>query len=322
MKIAFTKIEKPPLAKMSMGFAILSILVMLILLIFFSCFKISWTNMTNEKTFQNIKIMLIILFTLGLIFSILIAVSWFLADLGKIIDNKMQFILLSIISFSFINIVILFYLFHKNKTNKQKWKITWKFFGWKKFSIYEIVLGGVFTALTIVFAYLEQFMPGLVIGVGLTFKYVILIVIGVVISPILAICVGITAALLSILFVGPGHIISPWSFLLDYFVPMMMPGIVSLLRFTIKPEKSYINYLNYIIIGFLNSFGVFISQTISGIFVWTVLISVPNWGANTFLYSIIINTIHVWPLTYPLTQILIIPAIKVASLISKNKLLT
>ncbi|WP_156921448.1 energy-coupled thiamine transporter ThiT [Williamsoniiplasma luminosum] len=267
--------------------------------------------------------MTIAIFTLSLVFNLLITFSWFLTDIEQIMTNKMQFMLLSILSGAIINIGILIYIFKKYQVQKRKTSITWRGFwlklGFRKLTVYDIVLCGVFTALTIVFAYLEQFMPGLVGGGGLTFKYLGLIILGVAISPALSIIVGICGALLSLLFVGSTLIISPWSFILDYFIPMMIPGIVSILRFTITTKKSYINYLNYIIVGFLTFLGIYIIQTLSGYYIWVAMAGGPAWGNNGVVYSVVYNALSIWPFNYPLTQIIMVPTIKVALLVNKGK---
>ncbi|PPE05996.1 hypothetical protein [Williamsoniiplasma lucivorax] len=315
--------NKPKLIKLGIVFSIASVVVALCLVVVFSVWDISWTKLTDEEFFKNIKMLLIVIFTLDAIFGTLITMSWFLSDNEKIIENKMQFMLLSIISFAFINIGLLIYIFKKNKALQRREPLTWKRFwlrlGFRKLSVYDIVLCGMFTALTILFAYLEQFMPGLVGGGGLTFKYLGLIILGVAISPALSIIVGMTGALLSLLFVGSTFIISPWSFLLDYFVPMIIPGIVSILRFTISTKKGYVNYLNFIIVGFITFLGIYIIQTISGYFIWVAMAGGPAWGSNGVVYSVVYNALSIWPFNYPLTQVLMIPTIKVVMIMNKNK---
>ncbi|ATZ16938.1 thiamine transporter [Williamsoniiplasma luminosum] len=322
-KLRIHKPWQPLIIKIGFGFSLLSFLTILGLLILFSLLKMSWTNITNIEVFENIKTMTIAIFTLSLVFNLLITFSWFLTDIEQIMTNKMQFMLLSILSGAIINIGILIYIFKKYQVQKRKTSITWRGFwlklGFRKLTVYDIVLCGVFTALTIVFAYLEQFMPGLVGGGGLTFKYLGLIILGVAISPALSIIVGICGALLSLLFVGSTLIISPWSFILDYFIPMMIPGIVSILRFTITTKKSYINYLNYIIVGFLTFLGIYIIQTLSGYYIWVAMAGGPAWGNNGVVYSVVYNALSIWPFNYPLTQIIMVPTIKVALLVNKGK---
>ncbi|PPE05994.1 energy-coupled thiamine transporter ThiT [Williamsoniiplasma lucivorax] len=322
MKIAFTKIEKPPLVKMGMGFAITFFLIMLSLLITFCLMKISWTNINDGEVFENIKTMMIMVFALSLAFSILIAISWILSNLEKIIDNKMQFILLSILSFNFVNIGILIYLFHKNKIENTREKITWKGiahrFGFRKLTVYDVVLCGMFTALTITFEYVGQFLPQLPNGGGLGISYLPLITLAVVSTPILAIIAGGTTALIALAFIGNSYIISAWSYLLDYFIPMIIPGIVGFFKFKINSDKDYVSYVNFIIIGFFTFLGIYISQTLSGYFVWVATFG-PSWGESGWAYSIIYNAISVWALAYPFNQVLMVPTIKAAKLASRYR---
>ncbi|AVP49605.1 energy-coupled thiamine transporter ThiT [Williamsoniiplasma luminosum] len=309
--------EKPWLLKIAMTCSLITTIMLLVGLILFSVMEISWTNIIDPQVFENVQTFSIMLFSFAFAFGILITISWVVTDLDKILNNKMQFILLSVLSLMVINIGILIYVFETNKGAKSKRHLSWKLFGIRKLSIHDVVLCGMFTALTIVFAYTEQFMPQLPNGGGIALKYLPLITLGVVCSPVLSILAGGASALMSLLFLSSGLIISPWSYLLDYFIPMMIPGIISMLKFKITRKNGYISYLNYIIVGFFTFLGIYIIQTISGYFVWVAAFG-PSWGDNGWVYSIIYNGISVWALSYPVNQVLMVPMIKVSLLINRK----
>jgi len=179
--------------------------------------------------------------------------------------------------------------------------------GIKKWLTVDYVMIATFSALTITCAFIEgNLLPHLPYGGGMALKYIPLMIISFTISFAAGWLTGMISALMSLLFISAGNIISPWSFILDYFLPMTTPAIVGLMRFNLKNNKSIFTYINYFLHCFLVCLIIYFWQTLSGYFIWVQLYPNSVWsGYNPILYTLIYNFIHIFLFTYPLMQITI-----------------
>lgn len=277
----------------------------------------------DQTTMQNLKTFVIMLTSFGLFFNLLYIISASLSDYPKYQKYKMQFIFLSLFGLNVLNFILNVIIYQYDSTNEKiKWQIKRKKnlfnLGIRKWSTYDIALMGIFTALTIVLAYLEQFLPHMNNGGGIALKYIPIIVIAFIHSAIGGMMVGGISALMSLIFIPTAMIVSPWSYLLDYFLPMISPAITGLLRFKTSKKNNYLEYLNYVIIVVLTFMLVYLWQVLSGYFIWVALYG-PGWGNNGWIYSMIYNAIHVWIFTYPLAQIVVPSILKILSPVYQNK---
>lgn len=269
-------------------------------------------NIYNNKKIINIKIFIIGICVICLIFSLLYSISSWLTDYEKYISYKMQFIVLSILSVNIFNFIInvIIYFYEKNikkifcKKNKH---IILKLIGFRKWFILDFIMIAVFISLVIILDYIESnILPGLPNGGSIALKFIPLIVISFLHSCIAGWLTGVISSLMSLLFVKSGNIISPWSYILDYFLPMMAPSIVGIMKFKVNNDRNYITYVNYIIICFLPMLIIWFFQFLSGVVVWNVIFPDAIWlGYSGWIYSVIYNFIHVFLFTYPITQIIV-----------------
>ncbi|ATZ18454.1 thiamine transporter [Williamsoniiplasma somnilux] len=300
------------------GYVIAQSLFISFLLIFSICGQQQINNLFNNnwsgEYFDNLKTFFIMFTALGTFFNILFMVSTLIAKTKDFYDYKMQFMFLAIFSLNIISIIAFICFWTNNKsmqenkiTRNEHTKLLLNNIGIRKWKTYDIALIGVFCGLTIALAYLEEFLPHMPNGGGIALKYMPLIMISFIHSSIAGAATGAVSALMSLLFIPGSMIISPWSYILDYFLPMMSPAICGLLRFKITGEKNYLSYLNFVIMIILTFGLIYLWQTIGGYFIWVKLYG-PSWGESGWIYSIVYNAIHVWIFTYPIAQ-LVVPSI-------------
>ncbi|WP_374696507.1 hypothetical protein [Spiroplasma endosymbiont of Polydrusus formosus] len=82
---------------------------------------------------------------------------------------------------------------------------------------------------------------------------------------------------MSLLFISLHFYVSAWSYLLDYFVPMIIPIIAGFMHFKVNNDKKYITYVNYIIICFSIISLIYLSQVLSVVLIWTTLFPGSVW---------------------------------------------
>lgn len=270
-------------------------------------------NLNNDKNFKFIWFFCLCICILGLIFNIISIIIIYLISYEEFINYKLQFIILNIISFNFFCLIynIIIYSFEIKKkyflfVNISKWKKFLINLGIWKWKTFDIIIISIFIAKTLIFSYLETLLLNLLYGGGIGLKYITIISISFLHSVIAGFLTGSISSLLSLLFISSNFIISPWSYLLDYFIPMIIPSISGFMRFNIKNKKKYIIYINYIIICFTVVIFIYLSQILSGILIWINLFPNLVWkNYNNLLYVIIYNFIHIFIFTYPIIQIII-----------------
>ncbi|WP_425379415.1 energy-coupled thiamine transporter ThiT [Spiroplasma endosymbiont of Stenodema calcarata] len=270
-------------------------------------------HLESDQNFKNIWIFIIAICGFGLVFSIVYTISIWLANYEEYINYKMQFIILNIISFNLLNLIsnIVLYSYEIkisdilfSKANKKKrFLINLGIWKWKTF---DFVIIAMFAAVTLVLAFLETLIPNLPYGGSIALKYIPLTIISFIHSVLAGFITGTVSVLMSLLFIPSGFIVSPWSYLLDYFIPMTIPMIAGFMRFKVNNDKKYITYINYIIICFSIMTLIYLSQVLVGALIWTTLFPDSVWpGYTNWLYSIVYNFIHSFIFTYPIMQIVI-----------------
>lgn len=293
---------------------IFSVIITCLFLIFLLMFSINiaiFNLQGSNETIQKIKTFLIVFCSLGLFFNSLYLIAIFYSNWEKYHNYIFTFIFLSIFGSNipnvFLNIVV-YYL--KTKKSNFKIKVKWKDIGFYHWKTIDIAMMGLFIGITILMTFLEEnILPKLPSGGGIAVKYSILMIASIYLSVVSGFFVGLISAFLSILIVGGAAIISPWSFIFDYLLPMITPCIVG---FFVKKNNfssviCFLDYLNYIIPVVFVFIIIWIWQTISGTFIWNAI----GWGLNNkFTYSLIYNGLHIWIFTYPITQIITIPIFK------------
>ncbi len=267
-------------------------------------------HLNNDQYFKNIWVFCLTICGLSLIFSIISAISVWLTNYEEYINYKFQFIILNIISLNFFNLIsnIIIYsyeikvgdLLFTNTTKRKRFLISLGIWKWKTF---DIVIIAMFVASTLALAYLEKLLPNSPYGGGIGLKYLPLIVIAFLHSAIAGFITGSISAAMSLLFIASNFIVSPWSYLLDYFVPMIIPTIAGFMGFKVDNNKKYITYVNYIIICFSIITLIYLSQVLAGFLIWTTLFPDSVWpGYSNWLYAIVYNFIHIFLFTYPIIQ--------------------
>ncbi|WP_425381760.1 energy-coupled thiamine transporter ThiT [Spiroplasma endosymbiont of Polydrusus pterygomalis] len=301
---------------------IISLLTLLTLTITISILSANSINhffniTTTGWQFYSIKIYLILIFCLLLISSILLCIiSWTV----KTDDIDKNIIIISILAIFSINPVALIfnlvkhYQWQKAETFailKARWWTNFKLaFGIRRWLIIDYTIIGLFTALTIVCVFIEQILPKMPYGGGVAIKYLPLMVVSYILGFAGGWLTGMISALMSLLFISSGYIISAWSFLLDYFLPMTTPAIVALLRFNLRGDKSIFTYINYFLHCFLVCLIIYVWQTIVGYFVWAQITNANGskniWpGFTPLFYALVYNFIHIFLFTYPIMQLTI-----------------
>lgn len=222
-------------------------------------------------------------------------------------------IVLSIISLNFYGLYFLIKeIMVAKKQNEQEIGISfWVKFkrqvGIKKWVTFDYVLVALFCGLTITFAYIEEnLLPSMPFGGGIGLKYIPLIMISFTTCFLGGWLTGFVSALMSLLFIPASHILSPWSYLLDYFLPMTTPALIAFLPFKVSNDKSIFTYINYFLHCFIILSLIYIWQVLSGILFWGQQPGTRIWEGYTIItYSLIYNFIPIFIFTYPILQAII-----------------
>ncbi|WP_375316930.1 energy-coupled thiamine transporter ThiT [Spiroplasma endosymbiont of Virgichneumon dumeticola] len=319
LKINHDKIKKDMMVNMLFKIStLISLVFLLSILILVSVLSASRINNFFHINpdigykFYSSKVCLIIVSVLLLTSAVLVAIISWTANIDKIHENIFVFSFLAICS---INVIVLIL----NLIKHYQWQKTQGFallrtqwskkikaaLGIKKWVTVDYVMIAIFSALTIVCAFIEEnLLPHLPYGGGIAIKYIPLMVISFSVSFAAGWLTGMISALMSLLFIPAGNIISPWSYLLDYFLPMTTPAIIALLRFNLKADKSLFTYINYWFHCFIVCLIIYMWQTMSGYFVWIKLFGAKPWnGFNPIFYSLVYNFIHIFLFTYLVMQL-------------------
>lgn len=273
-------------------------------------FNINQTS--NNWTFFSLKIFLVLILSL----IITIAILWTLVSFKKdwILEISNNFFLSLLLVVLTLNLYASWFVIShwyqnkkivlKSENNFANFK---KNLGVKKWLTIDYVLIAFFCALTITFSFIEEnLLPHLPFGGGLGIKYLPLILISFLTSFFHGWLTGFISTLMTLLFIPTSSIISSWSFILDYFLPMTIPSIVAFLPFAFSNKKSLFTYLNYFFHCFLVLLLIFFCQFLSGYFLWTTVFPSSVWtGYSAIWYSLIYNFIHIFLFTYPIIQLLI-----------------
>lgn len=267
---------------------------------------------SNNWKFYSLKIYLILLLILVLLAaSLWVSISFKNQWILGIKDNIFLSCLLAITTINFYGCFFIVQTIHKTKhENFNKIKFWNKFknnLGIKQWLTVDYVLIAFFCALTITFAYIEEnLLPRMPFGGGIAIKYIPLIIISFTTSFLGGWLTGFISALMSLLFIPASNIISPWSFLLDYFLPMTSPAIIAFLPFKVNNDKSIFTYINYFFHCFLVFSLIYFWQFLSGYFLWVTAFPGNVWtGYSAILYSFVYNFIHIFIFTYPIAQAIV-----------------
>lgn len=295
------------------------------LIIFFSLLLlVAITNNSNLNNIFNInqtvagwqsyslKIFLVLILVLILLAaSLWVAVSFKQKWIFAIKDNYLISSFLTLLTFNiygcfFISKII--YNEKQNAFNKNNFWIKFKVnLGIKHWLTVDYILIAFFCGLTLTFVYIEEnLLPRMPFGGGIAIKYIPLIIISFTTSFLAGWLTGFTTALMSLLFISASNIISPWSFLFDYFLPMTTPAMIAFLPAKLNHEKTIFTYINYFLHCFLVFLIIYFWQFLSGYFLWTTVFPDSIWnGYSAILYSLVYNFIHIFIFTYPITQAIV-----------------
>lgn len=267
---------------------------------------------TSDWKVYSLKIFLIILLAISLLAgSLWTAVSFRQDWILKIKDNYFISWLLAVLTLNFYGCFFIGRIYKHERNNgllqEQFWP-KWKTkLGIKSWQTVDYVLIAFFCALTLTLAYIEEnLLPHLPFGGGVAIKYIPLIIVSYATSFFGGWLTGFVTALMSLLFIPASNIISPWSYLLDYFLPMTTPAIVALLPAKLNHERSVFTYINYFIHCFLVLLIIFFWQVLGGYFLWTTAFPESVWnGYSAVLYAFVYNFIHIFIFTYPIIQAIV-----------------
>ncbi len=266
----------------------------------------------NNWTFFALKLFLLLILSLIIIIASLWTMISFKEDwILEINDNFFLSLLLTVLTLNLYGswFVIKNWYQGKNFPLKSKNHFTnfKKNLGIKKWLTIDYVLIAFFCALTITFSFIEEnLLPHLPFGGGLGIKYLPLILISFLTSFLHGWLTGFISALMTLLFIPASNIINPWSFILDYFLPMTIPAIVAFIPFAFNSKKSIFAYLNYFSHCFLVLLLIYFCQFLSGYFLWITVFPTSVWtGYSAIWYTVIYNFISIFVFTYPVIQLLI-----------------
>ncbi|MBE4703838.1 energy-coupled thiamine transporter ThiT [Spiroplasma platyhelix] len=262
--------------------------------------------------FYSLKIFLILIGLLVLLAAGLwVAISFKHSSIDAIKENYFISFLLTILTLNFYGCFFVVRSMQESKETSFKKNKFWVKFkanlGIKQWLTVDYVLIAFFCALTLTFAYIEEnLLPRMPFGGGIAIKYIPLIIISFSTSFLAGWLTGFITALMSLLFIPASNIISPWSFLLDYFLPMTTPAVVAFLPNKVSTEKSIFTYINYFLHCFLVFFIIYFWQFLSGYFLWTTAFPNSVWtGYSAILYSLVYNFIHIFIFSYPISQAIV-----------------
>lgn len=272
-------------------------------------FKIN--TIVGNWQFYSLKIFLILILVLVLVAaSLWVAVSFKTDWIYAISDNYFLSFLIAFLTLNIYGCFFIIQQYQKNQAlefNASNWWTKFKSnFGIKQWRTIDYVLIAFFCALTLTFAYIEEtLLPRMPFGGGVAIKYIPLIIVSFSTSFFAGWLTGFTTALMSLLFIPANNIISPWSFLLDYFLPMTTPAMIAFLPFK-QGKKSIFTYVNYFLHCFLVFLTIYFWQFLSGYFLWTTVFPDSVWnGYSAVVYSLVYNFIHIFIFTYPIAQAIV-----------------
>lgn len=265
----------------------------------------NWWQIYSLKIYL-ILLLLFILINASLWLAITFKNNWIL----KIKENLFLSFLLVFLTINFYGCYfIIKNIYNKNDNFNKKnfWNKFKTMLGIKHWLTIDYILIAFFCALTITFTYIEEnLLPRMPFGGGIAIKYIPLFIISFTTSFFAGWLTGFISALMSLLFIPLSNIISPWSFALDYFLPMTTPAIIAFLPFKPDNNKSIFTYINYFLHCFLVFLIIYFWQVLSGYFLWTTAFPDSVWnGYNAILYSLVYNFIHIFIFTYPISQTII-----------------
>lgn len=267
---------------------------------------------TSDWKAYSLKIFLIILLSINLLAgSLWTAVSFRKDWIFKIKENYFISFLLAILTLNIYACLFIGHIYKQEQNNsllqQEKWT-KWKIrIGIKAWQTVDYVLIAFFCALTLILAYIEEnLLPHMPFGGGVAIKYIPLIIVSYTTSFFGGWLTGFVTALMSLLFIPASSIISPWSYLLDYFLPMITPAIIALLPNKLNHEKSIFTYINYFIHCFLVLLIIYFWQVLGGYFLWTTAFPDSIWdGYSAILYALVYNFIHIFIFSYPIIQAIV-----------------
>lgn len=221
------------------------------------------TQLINNKIVLFIKIAVIVILLLFLVASLILIwlLSW-----QKIIKSNVDFKLIK--------------------------KQCFKMYHWKTF---DLVLIAFFVSLSLILDYLMIFFPKLPMGGSIGLKYWPVFLIAFVVSFWHGIATGGISALISLIIIPQGAIINPWQYLLDYFIPMIMPSLIGIVNINFK-KRFNANIKISFIITFICII-IYMCNVLSGVlyfgnYAWD--------GFSVWGYALIYNLIYVFIFVYPL----------------------
>lgn len=280
-------------------FTYLAILIMILITnknIIFK--KLINNSLFDDSSALTVKLGLILI-TLILIF---LSTILFYFNINSNNDKEMLILLLllSFITINIISIVInILLLLFQNKDNKMiEIEPQLKFqnhFTLK--SIYDYTMIGLFTGLTIMLDYIGILLPRLPFGGSIGLKFISLFWVAYLTKFINAVLTGMISSLISILFI-PSSIISPWQYLLDYFIPMIIPSVLAFANINFNNYKKA--NLKTILFIFGSFILIYLCHVISGIIFYSKY-APKSMGA--ILYSFGYNIVYVLVFAYPIVQV-------------------
>ncbi|WP_342223862.1 energy-coupled thiamine transporter ThiT [Spiroplasma endosymbiont of Asaphidion curtum] len=163
---------------------------------------------------------------------------------------------------------------------------------WKTF---DLVLIAFFVSLSLILDYLMIFFPKLPMGGSIGLKYWPVFLIAFVVSFWHGIVTGVISALVSLIIIPQGAIINPWQYLLDYFIPMIMPSLIGIVNINFKKRFNANIKISFIIT--VICIIIYICDVLSGVlyfdnYAWD--------GFSVWGYALIYNLIYVFIFVYPL----------------------
>lgn len=266
----------------------------------------------NSWQFYSLKIFLILILILILIISVLwTTISFNNLWIIEVKNNIFYSFFLTILSLNFYGCFFIIKIIQNQKTvnfeNKNFLTFLKQKIGFKHWLTIDYILIAFFCSLTLLFTYIEEILlPRLPFGGGVGVKYIPLIIISFSTSFLGGWLTGFISALVSLLFIPASNIISPWSFLFDYFLPMTTPAIVVFLPCKLNNTKSIFTYISYFFHCFSVLLIIYFWQFLSGYVFWTTAFPHTIWpGYSAILYSLVYNFIHIFLFSYPFIQVII-----------------
>ena len=145
-----------------------------------------------------------------------------------------------------------------------------------------IAMCGLLSAITLLFLVFQRFLPALPQGGTLQLYLVPLLLVGWLYGFIPGLVVGVVTTLLSFL-VGTYVTPNPWGFLLDNWLPFLLPALIAFFRYW------SINKWNYVLMIFVPVILCYLSTVLSGYLFYSTY----AWkGFGAWTYSFVYNAIY------------------------------